>query len=221
MSVPDLSALAETVFTSYPEDVKTLNAECDQCEADRAAFGEDDERVQAGERRVNNLKGLFTRRIAWACAQHDARFGLRRKTTGAIATRPSDGLTHSTDVLMMQDDGQIIDVMSDRHSSWSVNPGDTQPLDQWVKPLPPEGEPVPAPTPTPEPTHEPAPDAVSLDAVFAPFVARMDALENRLAAIELKPAPEPAPAVMPKLVAVGKVHVFGFNYDIRLPVVRA
>ncbi len=66
MSVPDLSTLAEAVFNSYPEDAKTLNAWCDQTEADRAQFGEDDVRVQAGEGRVNSLKGLFLRRIAWA-----------------------------------------------------------------------------------------------------------------------------------------------------------
>lgn len=244
-TVPDLSAVAETVFLSYPEDIATLNALCDQCEADRAAFGEDDERVQAGERRVNNLKGLFTRRIAWACAQQNARFGLRKKTTGAIATRPSDGLTHATDVLLwLEDDSQpgcpVVDVMSDRHSSWSVTPGDTQPRDQWVKALP-EGSSVPVPLPPsipdPVPTPTPAPTDTSglvarilqLESRLAEVESRQAAndqatvrlvsdLEKRIYAVEQRPSSAPVPFVLPPLVAIGKIPFFG---TVRLPVQKA
>lgn len=227
MSVPDFSTLAQTVFSSYPEDVTRLNALCDQCEADRAAYGEADPRVQAGESTVNNLKGLFTRRIAWACAQQDPRFGLRRKTSGALATR-GDGVTHSTDALMLKDDGQIVDCMSDRKWSWGVTPGDTQPLDQWIKALPPEGEPVPAPTPVPvpspipstEPTPQPAP-TVDLDALAARVTALYAALEARVTAIEQRPVSSPPPAELPKLMAVGKIHLFGFDYNVHFPVVKA
>lgn len=232
--IPDLSALAETVFKSYPEDVATLNRWCDQTEADRAAFGEDDLRVQAGESKVNNLKGLFTRRIAWACFQHDARFGLRKKTTGAIAKRPTDGLTHATDVLLWHDDGQVIDVMSDRNVSWGITPGDTQPLNDWIKPLPPEGEPIPAPVPVPEPAPEDNDLAARVTKLEAWIEAdksilqtmedsitrglqRCGSLELRVKDLEQRPVSTPPPFDLPPLVAVGKV----FGFTVKLPVQKA
>lgn len=240
MSVPDFSTLAESVFNSYPEDVTRLNALCDQCEADRAQFGEDDPRVQAGESKVNNLKGLFTRRIAWACFQQDDRFGLRRKTSGAVATR-ADGVQHSTDALMLHDDGQIVDVMSDRKWSWNATPGDTQPREQWVKPLPPEGDAVPAPTPLPVPVPVPTPEPT--DSHFEARIAQLEAwvtaakgilqtMEDRelntlqglgslkLRVDDLEARPIPAPG-QPKLVAVGTIRLFGYGFNVRLPVEKA
>lgn len=214
MSVPDFSSLAETVFNSYPDDVTRLNALCDQCEADRAAFGEDDPRVQAGESTVNNLKGLFTRRIAWACFQQDDRFGLRKKTSGALATR-SDGVTHSTDALLLHDDGQIVDVMSDRKWSWNATPGDTQPREQWIKPLPPEGEPVPTPTPVPVPipTPETAPtvDLLELLTIVREVASNQLALGQQFdaltRAIEEKPVPTVTLPPWPRYI--GKIPYLG------------
>ncbi len=218
-SVPDFSTLAEAVFNSYPEDAKTLNAWCDQTEADRAQFGEDDVRVQAGEGRVNSLKGLFLRRIAWAGFQQDARFGLRKKTTGQIATRPADGATHSTDALIMQDTGQIIDALTDRKPIWSVKDGDTQPVSDWLKPLPPEGEPVPAPVPVPIPTPTPDPAPAPAPELDLAGVIKLlqDVAANQLAlgmqfdaltkAIEEKPIPTVPPIMFPTYS--GKIPYLG------------
>jgi hypothetical protein len=135
VSLPDESALARSVFESFPVDIAALRAKCDETDALRAQFGEDDPRVQAGEVVVNNMKGQFTRRFAWACAQHDTGWGLLRKTSGALATRPKDGATHATDILMWKGDGSIVDVMSDRNVAWGVS-GEKRAFDQWIAPLP-------------------------------------------------------------------------------------
>lgn len=237
MNVPDYSTLAEAVFNSYPEDGARLNALCDQCEADRAQFGEDDPRVQAGEQRVNALKGLFLRRIAWACYQQDPRFGLRRKTVGQIATRPTDGLQHSTDVLMLRDGDnprcRVVDTLTDRRPIWSAKEDDTQPVEEWEKPLPPEGETVPAPKPVPAPppipptptdTSDLAARVAELEATIKRWidlngetVDALSCLNGRVVKIEQAPAPKPAPFVLPKLEAVGSV----FGYRVRLPVQKA
>lgn len=140
---PDYARLAEAVFNSRPDDIVALRAICDRTDALREQVGEDDPRVQAGEHQANELKGMFTRRIAWACAQQDPRIGLRRKESGQHATR-GDGVAHSTDALMLRDTGQICDVMSDRNWSWNANPADTQPLDQWLAAQPEPGD-VPVP----------------------------------------------------------------------------
>lgn len=237
MSVPNLFSLAKSVFEAFPADVAELRQTCDETDALRDAKGEDDPGVQAGERKANNLKGLFTRRIAYACSLHDARFGLRRKDIGQHATRPADGVNHSTDALMMRDDGQIIDAMSDRDVTWGVTPGDTQPLDQWLAPLP-EDVPAQPPTPIPAPVDPP----------LIPFdlAARVDVLETQSAAmaehlsnaidalnaqgraltdyqLRLKQLEDKSNAPgqvfeLPKLVAVGRVPFIG---AIRLPVEKA
>lgn len=208
--VPNLSDVARAVFLSYPSDIAALRQVCDDTDALRARAGAGDPRVLAGEVTANNLKGLFTRRIAWACHQHDARFGLRRKTTGQVATRPSDGLTHSTDALMWRDTGNIVDVMSDRDVSWIQNDADTQPLDQWVEPLP-EGNGSPS-----LPVEPPAPPPGSHDNELADLVAHLEAMERRIKLLEERPTSE-----LPPLVAVGSVKVFGRDYHFRFPVERA
>lgn len=237
---PDFSTLAEAVFLSYPEDVAALRKVCDATdELRKQGVSEDDPRVQAGVVDANNRKGQFTRRIAWACYQHDSRLGLRKKTVGGIATRPADGLTHATDVLMMSDDGQIIDVMSDRNVSWGVTAGDRQPRDQWVKPLPPEGEVVPAPPVIPDSEQtalaalqaqvaklERQRDAMQaqadghLDLILAQNAA-LERCEARVEKLENRPSPMPAPFVLPPLVAIGKIRIGWLNYDLRLPVEKA
>lgn len=180
MTIPNLESVARAVFNAYPADVATLRQVCDETDAFRAQFGEGDPRVQAGEVRANNLKGLFTRRIAWACFQQDARFGLRRKTVGQLATRPSDGLTHATDVLMWKDTGNIVDVMSDRDVSWLQNDADVQPVSEWVAPLP-EGV-SPAPDPQPVPPNpiesEPPPLLEELTKVIAELAAEVASLRQ-------------------------------------------
>jgi hypothetical protein len=222
--IPDLSDLAEQIFNSFPDDVKTLRAVCDATDQLRKDKGEDDPGVQDGEFRANNLKGLFTRRIAWACYQIDARFGLRAKTGGAIATRPADGKTHATDALMWRPTGHIGDVMSDRNVSWGWKDEDKQPLDQWLQPLPEAGV-ATGPGPVTPPV---TPDPVDL----GPILARLRALEDRpdcsvslaslgarVQKLEEKPDPPAAePYELPKLVAVGKIPFLG---TVKLPVQKA
>lgn len=150
--VPDYGRVAQQVFDSRPADVVMLRQLCDQTDSLRNQFGADDPRVQDGVERVNAIKGMFTRRIAYAVHQVDQRFGLRRKDIGARAIRPNDGLSLATDVVLWRDTGQVIDVMSDRNPSWGVTPGDVQPIDQWTLPLPELNDaPVPAPVPVPQP----------------------------------------------------------------------
>lgn len=212
MSIPNYSAELRDIFESFPADVALLNRLCDQCEADRAAFGEDDSRVQEGEFKVNNMKGQFTRRFAWAAYQHDKRFGLRRKTAGAIATR-RDGVAHSTDVLMLRDNGQIIDVMSDRHPTWSVADGDTQPVDQWVQPIPEDASaPVPVPVPVPDtpPVVVDPPAPVEEEVTHMDLLNLLDALHRdyqELAGVVRTLLARGTP-VMPKSF-VGKIPYFG------------
>lgn len=229
MDFPNFADLAAAVFNARPADVSTLRRLCDETDALRAAKGEDDPGVQAGEVAVNNLKGMFTRRIAWACHQHDPRFGLRRKTSGQLATRPVDGVTHSTDALMLSDSGQIVDAMSDRNWSWGVSPGDTQPIDQWLAPLPEVGDGVPLPDPGPIVLTPPP--AASAD--LGPILARLFALEQyvtegapmveslRQRVLNLEQLAASTPLGLPALVAVGHVHLFGFDYNVRLPVEKA
>lgn len=156
--IPDLRDVAKRTFDSRPAEIVLLRQICDQTDALRSQFGEDDPRVQEGEVRANNLKGMFTRRIAYAVNQIDPRFGLRFKQSGAHAVRPTDGVSLATDVLLWRDGGQVIDVMSDRNPSWGMTPGDVQPSNQWIQPLPElDDAPVPAPQPLPPPTPAPAP----------------------------------------------------------------
>lgn len=227
MIVPNLSDVASSTFHAYPAEIAALRQVCDETDRLRDSFGEDDPRVQAGEVHANNLKGAFTRKIAWACHQHDPRFGLRRKTTGQLATRPSDGLTHSTDALMWRDTGNIVDVMSDRDVSWIQKDDDTQPLDQWVEPLP-EGTPAPPPVDPPKPDPPPVVDS-QLDARVARIEQQLaeqartnanalKALSDRVQVLVDTPATQPSPFVLPSLEAVGKIRMFGFSYDLRLPV---
>lgn len=173
MNVPNYATLARTVFQSFPADIAQLRAWCDETDNIRNQ-NPNDPRVAAGETKVNNLKGLFTRRIAWALWQADPRFGLRAKTIGQIATRPVDGKTHSTDAVMWEPTGNIVDVMSDRDVSWGQDDNDMQPRDQWMRPLVEEGPVQPATqpgTPTDEPADPPTPGG---------FIARVDALEAQL-----------------------------------------
>lgn len=233
MIVPNFESLARSVFNLYPSDIVELRKVCDETDALRAR-APGDPGVAAGETRANNLKGLFTRRIAWACHQHDIRFGLRRKTIGQRATRPADGLEHATDVLMWKDTGHIVDVMSDRNVSWLQNDADTQPLDQWVEPLP-EG--LGSPTVPAEPS-QPPPAVLESELrlkmleqtsnaqarIIREQTDRITALADRVQALESKPAPEAPktpPLELPALVAVGRIKTFGLNIPIRLPVERA
>src|SRR5437773_1840083 len=103
--IPNLESVARDTFNSRQADAITLRQLCDQTDALRAQFGEDDARVQDGEQRANAVKGMFTRRIAYAVHQIDPRFGLRRKETGQRAIRPVDGVSLSTDVLLWRDSG--------------------------------------------------------------------------------------------------------------------
>lgn len=232
MIVPNFESLARSVFNLYPADIAALRQVCDETDALRAR-APGDPGVAAGETRANNLKGLFTRRIAWACHQHDIRFGLRRKTAGQLATRPSDGLTHSTDALMWRDTGNIVDVMSDRNVSWLQNDADTQPLDQWVEPLP-EGEGAPS-LPVDPTLPPPATDAelkarvqslestVNLQAqMLREQTSRISQLADRVRILEEKPAPEVLiqPALeLPALVADGLVSLgWGLQKRLTLPV---
>lgn len=175
MIVPNLADVARATFESFPEDVKTLRQVCDETDALRARVGPDDPRVQAGEVRANNLKGLFTRRIAWACHSLHAGFGLRRKTIGQRATRPADGAEHSTDALMWRATGNIVDVMSDRNWSWLQNDADTQPFDQWLEPLAEAGISLPD-----VPDVPPAPGG---DAELRARVQSLEATSNAQAAL--------------------------------------
>lgn len=182
--VPNFESVARQTFESRPAEIAQLRRICDETDALRAQFGEDDPRVQDGELRANALKGMFARRIAFAVHQIDARFGLRRKESGGRAIRPIDGASLATDVLMLQDTGQIVDVMSDRNASWGVTAGDTQPLNQWVLPLPEVGDqpiPVPTPTPTPVPVPTPVPQPVPspvVDGAIVPLLERIIALQQ-------------------------------------------
>lgn len=205
MSIPDYSALAKEIFDSRPDSVAALRQICDETDARRAQFGEDDPLVQNGEARANAFKGMFTRRIAYACYQKDSRFGLRLKTSGAHAVRPNDDLSLATDVLLWKDDGQVIDVMSDRNVSWGIKDGDTQPVTEWIKPLPEVGEaPAPvvsAPSTDPAPPVEKPPVFVQVD--LAPVLAalqqqhadnvalgrQLDTLQKQVQELADKPAP--------------------------------
>lgn len=235
MSVPNFANVARATFESFPADIAALRQVCDETDLLRSQVGGDDPRVQAGEVRANNLKGLFTRRIAWACHQLNGGFGLRRKTIGQRATRPVDGLEHSTDVLMWHETGHIVDVMSDRNWSWLQNDADTQPIDQWVLPLPEAG--ISAPdipiVPPPLPMDPDLRARVqSLEAtsnvqaqLIREQIARIDQLRQRVQTLEELTKPqvvEPAPPFeLPALVAVGRIKTFGLNIPIRLPVERA
>lgn len=232
MIVPNFESLARSVFNLYPSDIVELRKVCDETDALRAR-APGDPGVAAGETRANNLKGLFTRRIAWACHQHDIRFGLRRKTIGQRATRPADGLEHATDVLMWKDTGHIVDVMSDRNVSWLQNDADTQPLDQWVEPL---QEGLGSPTVPAEPSQPPADTELKarVQALEATTTRQAQLIREqidnfmrialRVQALENKPAPDvptQPPLELPALVAVGRIKTFGLNIPIRLPVERA
>jgi hypothetical protein len=94
-------------------------------------------------------KARLTRVAAWRLHQQDARWGLVKKTTG----NQVQGL--STDLLMWQSTGEIVDIVTDDGGRiavlWGTRPlTDALPLDRWVQPQPEDVTPVePLPSPVP------------------------------------------------------------------------
>lgn len=113
-------------------------------------------------------------------------------------------------------DGRLIKILTDSGPGGGNGPAwnddDTRP-DLWLAVAP--AGPVPAPSPAPPPpvVIDLTPRLAALEQLVAQQAA---ALDSRLVALEnYRPAPAGA---LPALVAVGRVNVFGHEFNVRLPV---
>lgn len=89
-------------------------------------------------------KAAFTRAVAWELHKEDVRWGLVR-----VKPPHTQVQGYSTDLVMWEETGEIVDVATDRGPTWLAKP----PIDRsrWATPPRREGPPAPPPDDTPPP----------------------------------------------------------------------
>lgn len=170
MSIPNYQSTVAALAAQYPAEWRAAHTGGPQTEA-------------------------FIRRLAWVLHQQDARVGLNGKRGNPSDISDDalcyDGVSEKGDVDPTRGGAPVtvIDCIvaaggPNPQPAWNLADKATpQPHAAWVQPQPVGGE-VPGPSPTPTPTPTPAPDCRYQPVDLAPVLARLDALMERMEAIE-------------------------------------